>query len=168
MATKPVPKDTADLAMAPGDLTTASVLSIIKGGGKIRLKESDGQQQSFDMLAAKLESADPADLLSDKSGEVTKPADIIDRAFQLVSVDFRNSDLDAYPDSIGIFAVLHARFGSGTETIVAGGNDVVLKAMRLVELGALPRYVRITESTSNAGRSVHNLVDATSQSDDAF
>ena len=154
--------------ISPAAITTTDVLRITREGGKIRLAESDDGQQAFDIMAAKLAADTPEALFADTSGDVLKTAEIVNRAFRLDSVEFRNSDLDAYPDSLGIFAVLHVTLDGQAETIIAGGNDVVLKAMRAAELDALPRWLVITETATKSGRKVQNLVDAASQTPDAF
>ena len=119
-------------------------------------------------MAGKLSAESADDLFSDTSGNVLKTSEIVNRPFRLDSVEFRNSDLDAYPEGLGIFAVMHVTLDGQAETIIAGGADVVLKSMRAVELDALPRYLVITETATKSGRKVQNLVDASNQSPDAF
>ena len=166
MATKAVSPVTGEIS--PASITTADVLRITRDGGKIRLHETDDAGQAFDIMAGKLSAESADDLFSDTSGNVLKTSEIVNRPFRLDSVEFRNSDLDAYPEGLGIFAVMHVTLDGQAETIIAGGADVVLKSMRAVELDALPRYLVITETATKSGRKVQNLVDASSQSPDAF
>jgi len=168
MAGKTVAIPAPSTVEVAGDLTTLKVADIIRQGGKIRLPEVDGEQQAFDMLTHRLEADTAEALFSDDAGNVLKANEIIGQPFRLNSVEFRNSDLDAYPEGIGIFGVLHIDLDGKAETLIVGANDVILKAMRAVELGVLPRWLAITESTTKAGRTVMNLVDASNQSGEAF
>ena len=152
----------------PAQLTTAALLQVTRDGGKIRLPELDGDEQAFAIMEDKVTAATADELFADAPSEVLKPSEIIGQAFTLKSVEFRNSDLEAYPDSIGIFAILHVELDGRPETLISGSTDVVLKCIRAIELEALPRALMITETKTKSGRSVQNLVAAVGGPGEAF
>ena len=146
--------------LEPAKLTTKQILSVVRAGGKIRLPEQDGHQQAFDMLEDRV-SADTAEgLFGEDSDETVKGADIIGKPFQLVRAHFQNADLKKYPEGLGIFAVLDIVLDGQPEVLVSGAGDVVMKVIRAMELGVLPRWLQITEDTTKGGTKVQNLVDA--------
>lgn len=147
----------------PAKLTTKDVLAVARMGGKIRLAEADGHQQAFDMLEDRVAAETAEGLFGDVGEETLKVADVIGKPFLLKAVRFQNSDLSAYPDGLGIFAVLEVMIDGQAEVITSGGGDVVMKSIRAVELGVLPRWLRITESTTKGGTKVQNLIDAPTQ-----
>jgi len=166
-ATKDKPGTALATTIEPGALTVANVLNLTRGGGYVRLPEEDGAEVAARMLGQKLE-ADTAEGLfgDDQDREVLKPKEIIGLPFTLREVSFRNADITAYPDSIGIFAVLQITLQGDDQVLITGSTDVVMKAMRAAELGVLPRVLMIRSDKTKSGNDVLNLVDAVQPSAD--
>lgn len=126
----------------------------ILAGGKIRLPEKDTSAIAS-QIEAKLVTAESADELFGEG--VRKARELINRPFELRDVTYQNAD-EAYDDEggVGIYAVLHTSIG----TVTCGGRKVVLKTLRAAEKGWLPLWLKFTETITDNGYKVLDIVKA--------
>jgi hypothetical protein len=157
MAT-PRGKRTTELTVREdGTLDVAEVMGMIRRGEKLHLAENDNEQTAIEILERTMGATTADELFSD--GGTSKAAEYINIPFQLRSVSFRNSDFD---EGCGIYAVLSGVTAHGEMvTVAAGSTNVVVRAIKALELNALPRWVKLTEDTTKGGFKVYNLSSAT-------
>jgi hypothetical protein len=141
-----------------GSLDSAAVMDLIRKGEKIRLVESpeDNERMAREIMDRTM-NAESADALFNEGG-LESGKGYINRPFRLDSVKFRNSDLE---EGIGIYAILEGVTPSGEMIAVSSSaQNVVVKVIKGLELGAFPRWVKLTEDTTGKGYKVQNLVSA--------
>ena len=139
-----------------GSLDLAVVLDMLKNGQKLHLVESteDNEKQAIEILERTI-NVTTADELFSETG-TTKTADILNIPFQLREVNWRNSDFD---EGCGIYAIMTGVTQHGEVlTIAAGSTNVVVKCIKAIQLGALPRWVKLVDDKTKGGFTVYNLV----------
>ena len=150
-------KRSTDLAVqSDGSLDLATVLDMLKNGQKLHLVEDvvDNEAMAIEILERTMR-AETGDELFSETG-TTKVADVIGQPFSLREVTWRNSD---YDEGCGIYAIMTGVTPHGEVlTIAAGSTNVVVKCIKAIQLGALPRWVKLVEDTTKGGFKVYNLV----------
>jgi hypothetical protein len=139
-----------------GTLPVEAIMAKIKAGEKIHLAESDDEAIAIDIVERVMGATTADELFSE--GGVSKVADYVGIPFLLNTVHFRNSDFD---EGCGIYAILSGVTGAGEMiTVAAGSTNVVVKCIKGLELGAFPRWVKLTEDRTKAGFTVYDLSPA--------
>lgn len=157
-------KRTRETGIVPIDhdkLTVEKVVNALESGTKITIvgMESDDMSNAITRRKASAKTAEellqPLELVKAKDNDA-----VLGKPIQLRGVGVRNSD-DAFMQEeggLGIYVVLDTSIGP----IGTGSADIVVTALRLVELKALPQWVKITQTVSkSSGRKVLNLVGCT-------
>lgn len=152
-------KKTTDLVpRADGSLDVAQVMEQIKAGQKLHIADTDvdGEAMAVEILERKLNAQSADELFSDPG--LSKAEEFIGTPFRLDTVHFRNSDFD---EGCGIYAIIGGvtEHGEGV-TIGCGATNVVVMCLKGLELGAFPRWVKISEDRTKGGFTVYNLVPA--------
>lgn len=149
-------RETGVVAVDHDKLTVARLVEIMEQGGMVQIVGEDSEEMAAAITRRKAgattaeELLQPLDLLKVKDNEK-----ILGKPFKLLGVGVRNSD-DAFMEegSLGIYVVLNTTIGP----IGTGSKDIVITALRLVELKALPQWVRITQTQSKSTqRPVFNM-----------
>jgi hypothetical protein len=160
------PSSGAVVPVKEDELSVAGILAIVKAGGKVRLMATENEDLHTEILERKLAGTTAAEVLA--PAELLKVKDnkeILSRPFRLDDVEVRPGDpIYETEGGLGIYVVLHTSIG----TIGCGGEDIVLTALRLLELEALPQWVIINQETTSAGYKVLNMVGAREPTDPSF
>lgn len=149
-------KNTELVPRPDGSLDAAEVMDMIRNGERIRLAEveEDGDAIARRMLDQSM-NATTAESLFDEGG-TESGKEYVNRPFRLDTVKFRNSDLEG---GIGIYVIMEGVTASGEIVAVSSSStNVVVKCIKGLELGAFPRWVKLTEDTTKKGYKVQNLV----------
>jgi hypothetical protein len=153
--------------LADGSLDLDAVLTMLKNGERLHIVEdpSDDAAVAVDMLQRTLGATSADELFSEEAGESISGKDYVERPFRIDRVKFRNSDRD---DGLGIYAIFEGVDFSGAPIVVtSGSSNVLVEAIKGVQLGAWPRWVRITEDTTKSGNTVNHLRGAKAPTTDA-
>lgn len=127
-------------AVAPRE--AHSIIQRLQSSDKMRTGGDDPEAIAFSIAQRIAEAQTPEDVLSGP-GKVTHARDVLMQPFMLEDVELVESELN---ESIPVYMLMHVTRNGQPDVITCGGLSVMVAALRLTELDALPRMVMIMEA----------------------
>jgi hypothetical protein len=123
---------------------------------KLSVVEEDADEVQRKMITRTLNAQKLEDIWD--TG-VTHAKDCVGRAFVLVEVEFRNSEIEASEGGLPVFAVMHVGFEDTGEVgiVTCGAAGVVTRLVKLIEFGALPITLKIRATKTKGGYTALDL-----------
>jgi hypothetical protein len=131
-------------ATIDGEITSDDVVRYVESGGtyEIALVKQDPEQVAQRINAKIIGASSAAELFGDN--QVLHAQDYLGTPFQLLSVEWRNSDLG---EGLPFYAVMQIATTEGEVlTMTTGAQSVCLKVAVAAAKGFLPTWVKIVKS----------------------